>query len=54
VILEYLQEVPAKIMAFKEFLKMAIHISEALAYVHERNIVHNAIHPRYIFLLWLY
>lgn len=34
-------------MPLGEFLRLAVNITEALAFVHERNIIHNAIHPRY-------
>eukprot|EP01127_Copromyxa_protea_P009181 TRINITY_DN2145_c0_g1_i9.p1 TRINITY_DN2145_c0_g1~~TRINITY_DN2145_c0_g1_i9.p1 ORF type:complete len:1144 (-),score=141.97 TRINITY_DN2145_c0_g1_i9:2628-5960(-) len=35
-------------MPLKEFIKLAVHISEAVAYMHERDILHNAIHPKVI------
>lgn len=32
----------------KEFMRIATHTTEALAFLHEHDILHNAIHPRRI------
>jgi hypothetical protein len=34
-------------LPMKEFMRLAIDIAEALAFVHDYNIVHNSIQPRY-------
>lgn len=44
--LECIHTTPANIMPIGSFFKMSIQISKALAYVHDSNIIHNAIHPR--------
>lgn len=47
VVLEHLEPLTnSQPMALPEFMRMAIQISEAVAGLHERNIVHNAISPR--------
>jgi tRNA A-37 threonylcarbamoyl transferase component Bud32 len=47
VILEHLEHVPAQgAMPIEEFLKLAVHISKAVATLHRRNISHNDISPK--------
>jgi hypothetical protein len=49
VILEHLENVPSQgAMPIEEFLKLAVHISQAVATLHEQNISHNNISPKYV------
>jgi hypothetical protein len=47
VILEELYQLDTSApMPLDSFMELAVHIPEALLYLHEKNIIHNAIHPR--------
>ena len=35
-------------MNLNEFMRLAVNITEAIAMIHERNIMHNAINPKYV------
>lgn len=44
---EHLLPLPGQ-MSLPEFLKMAVQITDALAYIHDCNVLHNNINPTYV------
>lgn len=35
-------------MELQQFMRLSVDITEALAFVHDRHVVHNSVHPRCI------
>lgn len=47
-ILEYLEPIPLNVpMPLDKFLRMAVDVSRAVAYLHDKGLIHNSITPKY-------